>query len=203
MKAAIYLRVSTGEQTTENQRLELEAWAKRAGHEILGIYEDNGISGAKGRTARPAFDRLLKDATRRRFDVIATHVDRLGRSLQDLVAFLNEIHAAGVDLYIHAQAIDTTTPGGKALFQMLGVFAEFERSIIQERIRAGLARAREKGTRSGKPIGRPKVAPGKKAHVRRLLAQGAGIRKAARKAGVGVSVAQAVAAEARVYGSPA
>ena len=199
MKAALYLRVSTGEQTTDNQRLELEAWTKRAGHDVIGVYEDNGISGAKGRTARPAFDRLLKDATRRRFDIVAVwHVDRLGRSLQDLVAFLNEIHAAGVDLYIHAQAIDTTTPAGKALFQMLGVFSEFERSIIQERIRAGLARAREKGTRSGRPIGRPKVAPGKKATVRRLLAQGAGIRKAAREARVGVSVAQAVAAEARV-----
>ena len=94
----------------------------------------------------------MKDATRRKFDVLAAwSVDRLGRSLQDLVTFLAEIHAQGIDLYLHVQGLDTTTPAGKALFQMLGVFAEFERAIIQERIAAGLARARSKGSRLGRP----------------------------------------------------
>jgi DNA invertase Pin-like site-specific DNA recombinase len=112
--------------------------------------------GAKGRDKRSAFDRLHKAITRRELDLVAAwSVDRLGRSLQDLAGFLGEVHAAGVDLYLDRQGVDTSTPAGKALFQMLGVFAEFERSIIQERIAAGIARARVQGTRSGKAFGRP------------------------------------------------
>jgi len=104
-----------------------------------------------------ALDRLHRAITRRQFDIVAAwSVDRLGRSLQDLVGFLGELHGAGVDLYLDRQGVDTSTPAGKALFQMRGVFAEFERSIIQERIAAGIARARAKGTRSGKAFGRPK-----------------------------------------------
>ena len=86
-------------------------------------------------------------------------MDRLGRSLQDLVGFLGELNGGGCDLYLEQQSVDATTPAGRALFQMLGVFAEFERAIIQERINAGIARAREKGTKSGKPIGRTRVDP--------------------------------------------
>ena len=112
-RAALYLRVSTDGQTTENQRLELATVADRAGWLIVEIYEDAGISGAKGRDKRPAFDRLLKDAARRRFDLVAAwSVDRLGRSLQDLVHFLDDIHGYGIDLYLHRQGIDTTTPAG-------------------------------------------------------------------------------------------
>jgi DNA invertase Pin-like site-specific DNA recombinase len=136
----------------ENQIQALCEVAERKGWRIVERYVDHGVSGAKCRDQCPALDRLLKDATRRRFDVLmAWSVDRLGRSLQDLVAFLGEIHASGVDLYLHVQGVDTTTPAGRALFQMLGVFAEFERSIIQERIHAGLARARTKGVRLGRP----------------------------------------------------
>src|SRR5499433_51715 len=142
-RAAVYLRVSTVEQTTANQERELRDIAARSGLEIVKVYKDHGISGAKGRDKRPGFDALCKDAVRREFDVVlAWSVDRLGRSLQDLICFLSEIHAAGVDLYLHVQGLDTTTPAGKALFQMLGVFAEFERSLIRERVMAGLARAR-------------------------------------------------------------
>ena len=116
-RAAIYIRVSTDGQTVDNQRLELEQAAKMAGWEIVGVYDDNGISGAKSREQREAFDRLCKDATRRKFDVVMSwSVDRLGRSLQDLVGFLSELHAVGVDLYLHQQGIDTTTPAGKAMF---------------------------------------------------------------------------------------
>jgi DNA invertase Pin-like site-specific DNA recombinase len=154
---ALYLRVSTGEQTVENQRRELLAAAERRGWTVAAEFCDEGISGANGRDKRPGFDKLCRAVVRHQFDVVAAwSVDRLGRSVQDLVAFLGELHGAGVDLYLDRQGVDTSTPAGKALFQMLGVFAEFERSIIQERIAAGIARARAKGTRSGKAFGRPK-----------------------------------------------
>jgi DNA invertase Pin-like site-specific DNA recombinase len=180
-RAAIYLRVSTDGQTTENQRLELSNIAARSGWEIIEIYEDAGISGAKGRDRRPALDRLFKDATRRKFDVVmAWSVDRLGRSLQDLVGFLAELHAVGVDLFLHQQGVDTTTPAGKAMFQMLGVFAEFERSLIQERVKAGLARARSEG----KTLGRPSVAAGVREKVLAARAEGLSIRKIAEQVGI-------------------
>jgi DNA invertase Pin-like site-specific DNA recombinase len=151
-RGALYLRVSTlNGQSTDNQRLELERVAERHGWQVVELYEDAGISGARGREHRPAFNRMLKGAVRRDFDVIlAWSVDRLGRSLQDLVGFLSEIHAKGVELYLHQQGIDTTTPSGKAMFQMMGVFAEFERAMIRERVLAGLKRA-SKGQEAGPP----------------------------------------------------
>ena len=155
-RAAIYLRVSTLDQTTANQERELREIAGRVGYEIVKVYKDHGISGAKARDGRPAFDALHRDAAKRQFDVVmAWSVDRLGRSLKDLIGFLSELHALGVDLFLHQQGLDTSTPSGKAMFQMMGVFAEFERSIMQERVRAGLARARSEG----KQLGRPRIAP--------------------------------------------
>jgi DNA invertase Pin-like site-specific DNA recombinase len=145
-RAVLYLRVSTTDQTTANQERDLRAVASRMRCQITKVYRDHGISGAKGRDKRPAFDALYRAATRREFDVVmAWSVDRLGRSLQDLVGFLSELHALGIDLFLHQQGLDTTTPAGKAMFQMMGVFAEFERAMIQERVRAGLARARAEG----------------------------------------------------------
>ena len=148
-RVAFYLRVSTGDgqQTIENQRRALDEIAERAGWEVIEVYSDK-ISGTMGRERRPAFDRMLKAAVHRKFDMIAAwSVDRLGRSLQDLVGFLGELKAAGVDLFLHQQALDTSTPSGRALFQMLGVFAEFEAAMIRERTRAGLVRARAQGKR--------------------------------------------------------
>ena len=118
-RVALYLRVSSDEQTVDNQRLALEEVVQaHPNWQMVAAYTDAGISGAKGRNRRPGFDRLLKDAIRRKFDLVAAvSVDRLGRSLQDLVGFLGEIRGAGVDLYLHKQAIDTSTPAGKALFQ--------------------------------------------------------------------------------------
>ena len=192
-RVGLYLRVSTDDQTVENQRQALTAACEARGWHIVEEFADNGISGAKGREKRPGFDRLIKAATRRKIDIVAAwSVDRLGRSLQDLVGFLAELNAVGCDLYLERQAVDTTTPAGRALFQMLGVFAEFEREIIRERVGAGIARARVKGTKSGRPFGRPAVGPRKIAAVRAELAKGAGILKTARLVGVGVSVVQRV-----------
>ena len=194
-RVALYLRVSTDGQTTENLRLELERIAELSGWRIVGTYEDHGISGSKAREKRPALDNLLKDANRRKFDVVAAwSVDRVGRSLKDLLAFLDEIHALGIDLYLHQQGIDTTTPAGKAMFQMCGVFAEFERSIIRERINAGLARAKA----NGKRLGRPRVDASAEQAIREALKRGdKGMRKIARELGVGVSVVQRVRGESR------
>ncbi len=187
--AALYARVSTDGQTTENQLRELRQVADRMGWQVVGEYVDHGVSGAKGRDQRPQFDALCKAAVRRESDVIMSwSVDRLGRSLQHLVAFLGEVHAKGVDLYLHQQGIDTTTPAGKAMFQMCGVFAEFERAIIQERVKAGLARARA----SGKTLGRPSVGSKVENAIRKHRASGKGIRKIARELSVGVSVVQRV-----------
>jgi DNA invertase Pin-like site-specific DNA recombinase len=150
-RAAIYARVSTDGQTTDNQLRELRQVAERNGWEIIQEHIDKGISGAKGREQRPAFDALWKGATRRDFDVVMVWaVDRLGRSLGHLVNFLSELHAKKVDLFIYQQGVDTTTPGGKALFGMMGVFAEFERSMIQERVRSGIKRFRANGRRWGR-----------------------------------------------------
>jgi DNA invertase Pin-like site-specific DNA recombinase len=188
-RVGIYLRVSTGGQTTDNQRHELEAVAKRSGWNVVDLYEDAGISGAKGREKRPAFDRLLKDATARKLNMVAAwSVDRLGRSLQDLVDFLTDLRALGCDLYLHQQALDTSTPSGRAMFQMCGVFAEFERSMIRERVNAGFARAKARGTR----LGRRPVKPSVEARIRELRAEGMGILKIGRTLGVGTSVVQRV-----------
>ena len=189
MKVAIYARVSTNEQTTENQVRELTEWVDRAGHEIVAIYDDNGISGAKGREYRKEFDKLLKAAVRREFDLVAAwSVDRLGRSLQDLVGFLQELHGAGVDLYLHQQALDTTTPSGKAMFQMMGVFAEFERSMISERVKAGLARTKAKGTK----LGRPRTSPKTEAQILKLRSKGMGMLRIGKELGIGTGVVQRV-----------
>ena len=195
LRAALYARVSTDKQSTENQLRELRQAAERLGWEVAHEFVDRGISGAKGRTGRPQLDAMLKGVARKDFDVVASwSVDRLGRSLIDLVNMLQELHSTGVDLYLHQQGINTTTPAGKALFGMMGVFAEFERGMIQERVRAGLARAKAKGTRSGKPIGRPAVSAAVEDRVRELRAEGLGILRIAREAGCGVSVVQRVVA---------
>lgn len=191
-RVAIYSRVSTDSQNPENQERELREVAARAGWRVINVYTDHGISGAKSRNARPAFKSMCEDAARRRFDMVAAwSVDRLGRSLQDLVGFLTEIHALRVDLYLHQQAIDTSSPAGRALFQMLGVFAEFERSLIRERVMSGLDRARAEGTR----LGRPRVDAKKEDQIRAALALGnRGLRRIAVDFGVGTGTVQRIKA---------
>jgi DNA invertase Pin-like site-specific DNA recombinase len=125
---------------------------------------------------------------------MASSVDRLGRSLQDLVSFMSEIHALGIDLFLHQQGLDTTTPAGKAMFGMLGVFAEFERAMIQERVRAGLARARAAGAK----LGRPRIPQETEEAIRTALATPGrpGVRKIAAQFGVDPSTVQRISARA-------
>lgn len=192
-RVALYLRVSTDGQSVDNQRRELMAAAKHHGWNVVAEYADAGVSGAKGRDQRPQFDKMLKSATRGEIDMIAAwSVDRLGRSLQGLIEFLGEIKAAGVDLFLHQQALDTSTPAGKAMFQMLGVFAEFERSIIVARVHAGFKRARKEG----KTLGRPKIDPDKERKIKAALTKGEdGMLKIASRYGVGSGTVQRIKAE--------
>jgi DNA invertase Pin-like site-specific DNA recombinase len=191
-RAAIYLRVSRDYQTTENQRPVLARVAEHRGWLIVQAYEDQGISGAKGRDQRPAFDQMLKDAVRRRFDVLMVwSIDRLGRSVLHVANALAELDAAGIALYSDQQAIDSTTPMGRAMIQMASVFGEQERHIIRSRVNAGLDRVRAQG----KKLGRPKVSPKIEAAIREHLSAGNGILKVAAMVGVGSGTVQRVKRE--------
>lgn len=189
-RAAIYVRVSTDQQSVENQLRVLQDIAQRSGWTIVEVFADEGISGAKGRDKRPGFDALLKAIARREIDIVAAwSVDRLGRSLSDLVGFLSDIQARGCDLYLHQQAIDTSTPSGRMLFQMLGVFAEFERSLITARVKAGQDRARARGVR----FGRPSLPEDRLDRVRKALADGrSSIRTIAKKTRVSTATVMRV-----------
>lgn len=188
-RCGIYLRVSTDQQTTENQRRILMEVAERSGWTVVEVFEDHGISGAKGRDQRPAFHALLTAIHQRRINMVgAFAVDRLGRSLTDLVAFLNDIQASGCDLYLHQQAVDTSTPSGRMMFQMLGVFAQFERDLAKSRILAGLDRARAKGVQ----FGRPNLSLDRRTKVQRALIDGLSIRQVAKATGVSTASVQRI-----------
>ncbi len=181
-RAALYVRVSTDGQTVDNQRLALEAVCEQRGWQVVQVYADNGVSGAKGRNRRPGLDALLKDASRGRFNVVlAWALDRLGRSLLDLLDTLSELETVGVALVLHQQAIDTTTAAGRMFFQVTGAFAEFERAMIRSRVKAGLERARSRGVR----LGRPRTCAKVEAVIRARLARGDGIKKVAKALSVG------------------
>ena len=188
-RVALYVRVSTDGQTVENQLRELRAVAKRHKWKIVETFRDEGVSGAKGRDKRPGFDALCKGITRRDFDMVAVwSLDRLGRSLTHLVSFLDELHAKGLDLYLDQQSIDTSTPMGAMMFQICGAFAQFERSMISERVKAGMARTKKR-------IGRPRVSMKKEREVIASRAEGRGIRRIAREVGVGVATVQRIVRE--------
>ena len=181
MKIAIYARVSTDEQTTDNQVLKLEQVADRNGWEVEAIYADT-ISGAKSK--RPELEKLMQSVMRKEVDIVMVwSVDRLGRSLQHLTALLSDIESKGINLYLHQHNIDTSTPSGKMLFQLLGVFAEFERSMIRERVLAGLDRARSQGKR----LGRPPIPPITVDKIKRLREEGLSLRKIAKQVGISTS----------------
>src|SRR6516225_10500052 len=190
-RAALYVRVSTDAQTVENQIRELR---QVVGWDVVEVYSDAGISGAKGRNGRPGLDFMLKDASRRKFDIVmAWAIDRLGRSLIDLLDTIQHLEACGVDLYLDQQAIDTTTPMGKLVFQVAGAFAEFERTMIRQRIKAGLKRAVAQGVK----LGRPKIDSATERKVRKQLAMGVGILKVAKSLGIGTGTVQRISNELR------
>src|SRR5665647_970050 len=191
-RAALYVRVSTDKQTVENQIEALTKVANARGWEIVATFNDAGISGAKGRKDRPGLDEMLKQAQRHKFDIVmAWAIDRVGRSLIDLLATIQHLEACHVDLYLDQQNIDTTTPAGKLMFQVCGAFAEFERSMIRERVHAGLRRA----VANGKVLGRPLNDPDAVGKARRELAKGIGIGKVARSVGLGVGTVHKLARE--------
>lgn len=180
-KVAFYVRVSTSEaQTVENQLRDLDIAAQRFGWEVVATFRDEGISGAKGRDKRPGLDALMKGIARKDFDMVAAwSVCRLGRSLQHLVGLLGDLNARNIDLYLHTQGLDTSTPSGRAMFGMLSVFAEFERAMVSSRVKAGLAR-------STKKAGRPRLPLDKQRRAEKLLKGGLSINKTAKRLRIGV-----------------
>jgi DNA invertase Pin-like site-specific DNA recombinase len=188
-RAALYLRVSTDDQTVENQRSDLHKLAELRGWNVVATYEDVGISGAKGREKRPGLDAFLKDAKRRRFDLaVFWSVDRLGRSTAGVATAMDELEAAGVAEFYFKESMDTSTAHGRAMLEMAAVFARLEREMIRERVKSGLARARAAGTR----LGRPTVGSAVEDRIRELKGQGVGLHKIARTLGIGVSAVQRV-----------
>ena len=181
---AIYCRVSTSLQTVENQLLDLQKVATQNDWDGVGVYTDEGVSGKHGRDKRPQFDELMKDATRRKFDLIMSwDVSRLGRSLKHLVEFMEDIQSKNIDLYLHANGLDSSTSSGRAMFGMLSVFSSFERELISERVKSGLERAKANGKKLGRPSN---MNDGLRSSIRLLRERGLGIKKIARELGVGV-----------------
>ena len=179
-RAAVYVRVSTHDQEVENQLGELRKYVEARGWEARE-YVDEGISG--GAVQRPALDELLRDAKRRRFDVLVCwRLDRLGRSLRHLITLLDDLQALGVAFVSLAEGIDATTPAGKLQMHILGAIAEFERARIAERVRAGLARVRRQGGRLGRP-------PAQISQDAVESVRGLSVREAARRLGVSRSTA--------------
>nr|WP_319251787.1 recombinase family protein [uncultured Celeribacter sp.] len=198
-RVAIFARVSTGGQTSENQLIRLRDVAERAGWDVVQEYVETASGASR---SRPALDRMMADARRRRFDLIAAvDVSRLGRSLANLAALFEEVRQIGCDLYLDREAVDTTTPAGRALLGMASVFAAFERDMIVERTHAGIARARLRGVR----FGRPETSDGTCEAIRSLRQQGLGINKIAAELRVGKSVVQRIANEMKeeAHGSQA
>lgn len=189
-KVAIYARVSTDKQTVTNQLIQLREVAERCGYEIVQEYTDEGISGAKGRSERPALNEMMKAATQRKFDMIMVwSIDRLGRSLQNLVEILNELQTMRIDLFFQQQGLDTSTPSGRMMFSVFGALAEFERALIRERVIAGQNRAKAKGKKLGRPS---KMNEGLKTAIQLLRQKGMGIKQIAKECGVGVGTVYSV-----------
>lgn len=183
-KVAIYARVSNSSQSVDNQFQELREVAQRNGWTIVAELSDSGISGAKGSDQRPAFDSLLKRATRREFDLIMVWaIDRLGRSIQHLVGFMNDIQAMGVDLYVPQQAIDTTTQSGRMIYSIFFALGEYERELIRKRIMAGQKLARAQGVKIGRPS---KLNDSVRTSVKLLRDGGMGIKEISKRLEIGV-----------------
>jgi DNA invertase Pin-like site-specific DNA recombinase len=189
-KVAIYARVSTDKQNCDNQLIELRAVAERCGYTIVQEFIDSGISGAKGRADRPALDAMMKASNQRKFDMILVwSIDRLGRSLQNLVELLNDLQSMRVDLMFLQQGMDTSTSSGRMMFSIFGALAEFERNLIRERVIAGQNRAKAKGVKMGRPT---KMNDGMKSAVKLLREKGMGIKQISKQLQIGVGTVYSV-----------
>ncbi len=189
-RIALYARVSTDKQTCENQLKELRTIAERMNYTIVAEFVDNGISGMKTRQNRPALDQLMKSATHRKFDmVMCWSIDRLGRSLQNLVEILNELQSLKVDLYFLQQGMDTSAPSGRMMFSIFGALAEYERNLIRERVIAGQKRAIANGVKIGRPS---KMNDGMRSAIQLLREKGMGIKQIARELKVGIGTVYSV-----------
>jgi DNA invertase Pin-like site-specific DNA recombinase len=189
-KVAVYARVSTDKQTCDNQLIELRAVAERCGYTIVQEFVDSGISGAKGRADRPALDAMMKASNQRKFDMILVwSIDRLGRSLQNLVELLNDLETMKVDLMFLQQGMDTSTSSGRMMFSIFGALAEFERNLIRERVVAGQNRAKARGVKMGRPS---KMNDGLRSAIQLLRENGMGIKQIAKECGVGVGTVYSV-----------
>ena len=180
----LYCRVSTQSQDVTLQLEQLRSVAEKNNWLIVDEYIDSAISGIKGRDGRPEYDRLCKDISRRRFDLVAAFdASRISRSVKDLCIFIEEIKSKSVDLFLFTQGIDTSTPYGSALLQMIGIFSSLEREMIRERVQLGIDRAKKNGVKFGRPTN---VNDGTIAAIRLLREKGMSIRKIARELGIGV-----------------
>lgn len=183
-KVVLYARVSTDRQTCENQLFELRVVALKCGYDIVAEFIDEGISGSTGRTQRPALDSMLKLATKRKFDMVMVwSIDRLGRSLQNLVEILGELQSMKIDLYFLQQGMDTSTPSGRMMFSVFGALSEYERCLIRERVCAGLQLARSKGVKLGRPSTLTDDIVYK---IKSLKQEGFSVRKICKNVGCGV-----------------
>ena len=193
-RVCLYARVSRKEMDCTRQLMELREVADNHGWNIVDEYIDSAISGIKGRDERPEYDRLCKDIARRRFDLVAAFdASRISRSVKDLCIFIEEIKSKSVDLYLHTQGVDTSTPHGMALLQMIGIFSSLERELIKDRIQAGITRAQERGVKFGGPTN---VGTGTKEAVKALRGQGWSIRRTAKELGIGVGTLYKLQAQA-------
>jgi len=188
-RVAIYARVSTTQQTVQNQLDALREVASRSGYSIVEEFVDEGISGAKGRVDRPALDRMLRDCAKRRFDMVMVwDISRLGRSLQNLIEVMNELQSLKVDLFFVQQGMDTSTASGRMMFSVFGALGEYERELIRERTLLGQQRARAQGVKFGRPR---TVTDNTRDAIRLMRSQGVAIRKIATTLGIGVSTCYA------------
>ena len=184
-RVAAYIRVSTDKQSTDSQLVAIKDAIQRSGDVLVQVYEDHAISGGKSRQDRPALDSMLKDAGAGKFDkVIVWDITRLGRSLPDLIATLNGLQKCNVDLQFLQNDLDTSTAGGRMLFSIFGAIGEFERSLTRERVKSGIANARAKGVRLGRPTN---CNPQTKATVLELRSKGMSIRKICSLLSIGVA----------------
>ena len=187
-RVALYARVSTDKQTCENQLNELRTIAERMQYTIVDEFIDEGISGST--SSRPSLDALMKSATQRRFDmVMCWSIDRLGRSLQNLIEILNELQSLKVDLFFMQQGMDTSTSAGRMMFSIFGALAEFERNLIRERVIAGQQRAISQGVKMGRPT---KMNDGMKNAIKLLRERGIGIKQIARELKIGIGTVYSV-----------